>query len=66
MPWSNEDLIALEQSIKEGQLEVRYGNGAFVKYNSIPDMLNLRSTMMREMQQSTGSLRTTRVRFTRG
>jgi len=51
MGWSSEDLAALEDAIKQGVRRVKYSDRE-VEYRSLPEMLQLRDMMKRELGQT--------------
>jgi hypothetical protein len=45
MPYTADQLAALEKSIASGLLEVRYADGRTVKYRSLAEMKQIRDDM---------------------
>lgn len=52
MAWTQTDLTRLEAAIAKGVLRVRYASGE-VQYQSLSDMLSLRTLMIAEIDGTT-------------
>ena len=52
MSWTEEDLAALNASIKSGIKEVDYPGGHSIQYQSLSEMLKLRQAMILEINST--------------
>jgi len=65
MAWSQDDLDAIEETIKTGTLEVKYKDRS-VKYQSLSDLLRIRDLIRAEIGITSGRNKRILSEFDRG
>lgn len=65
MPWTQEDLDAINEAIASGASKVRFADNREVTYRSIADMRSIRDEIAQTLGLTPEPLRTTYASFSR-
>lgn len=65
MSWTQADLIAINQAIATGAMEVRFADGRLVKYRSLAEMRSIRDEIASALGLKPEPMRTTYASFCR-
>lgn len=63
MPFTADDLAAIDRAIKSGELRVKFADGREVQYRSMDELLKARALVQGEVGTSTGCKRVRQIRL---